>query len=188
MSAIKTISFEFPHEFCEAAVNKFEQALMSDPIQILPSNPPTNANSRVDEFHFVDVYHHDDAKTINEYLTRALEEYTDQYPILKEHYLYSIRIKAQKTKISGGFHGWHCDNLPSFPRRILVWMIYLNDVEEGGETEFLYHSKRIKAEKGKIIIFPADFMHTHRGNPPISNSKYILTGWFSIVDKEGQVE
>ena len=67
-------------------------------------------------------------------------------------------------------------------------MIYLNDVKEGGETEFLYHSKRIKAEKGKIIIFPTDFMHTHRGNPPISNSKYILTGWFSIVDKEGQVE
>ena len=29
-------------------------------------------------------------------------------------------------------------------------------------------------------IFPAGFMHTHRGNPPISNDKYILTGWFSL--------
>ena len=66
-------------------------------------------------------------------------------------------------------------------------MIYLNDVEEGGETEFLYQPKRIKAEKGKIVIFPADFMHTHRGNPPISNEKYVLTGWFNIIDKEEEV-
>jgi|TARA_R100001463_G_scaffold15275_1_gene39881 hypothetical protein len=187
LSGIKTLSFQFPHELCDLTVKRFEEALLSDPIQVFPSSKPTNAMSRVDEFHFIDVYHHDDASVINEWLTRALEEYTNDYPILKEHYLYSIRIKCQKTPIGGGFHAWHSDNLPSYTRRILVWMIYLNDVEEGGETEFLYQPKRIKAEKGKIVIFPADFMHTHRGNPPISNEKYVLTGWFNIIDKEEEV-
>ena len=63
--------------------------------------------------------------------------------------------------------------------RMLVWTIYLNDVLEGGETEFLYHSERHKAEEGKIVIFPANYMCAHRGNPPLSNTKYILTGWYS---------
>tara|TARA_R110000868_G_scaffold16539_1_gene73910 strand:+ start:347 stop:526 length:180 start_codon:yes stop_codon:yes gene_type:complete len=56
-------------------------------------------------------------------------------------------------------------------------MLYLNDVEEGGETELLYQSRRIKPQKGTLTMFPASFTHTHRGNPPLSNDKYIVTGW-----------
>jgi len=56
-------------------------------------------------------------------------------------------------------------------------MLYLNDVEEGGETEFLYQKMRVKPTKGTILIWPADWTHTHRGNPPLSGDKYIYTGW-----------
>ena len=98
-----------------------------------------------------------------------------------ESALYSIRQKLQKTDVAGGFHVWHYENghIDSV-HRMLAWTIYLNDVPEGGETEFLYQSERVKPVKGRTVIFPAGFMHTHRGNPPISNEKYILTGWFSI--------
>jgi len=61
--------------------------------------------------------------------------------------------------------------------RLLTRMVYLNDVEEGGETEFLYQSMRVKPKQGTLVIWPAAFTHTHRGNPPLSNSKYIVTGW-----------
>ena len=60
---------------------------------------------------------------------------------------------------------------------MFAFTLYLNDVEEGGETEFLYLSRRIEAKVGRLAIFPASFEYTHRGNPPISNEKYILTGW-----------
>ena len=53
----------------------------------------------------------------------------------------------------------------------------MNTIEEGGETEFLYINKRIKAEQGRLIIFPASFTHTHRGNPPIGQDKYIIATW-----------
>ena len=38
-------------------------------------------------------------------------------------------------------------------------------------------NKRVKAKTGRLIIFPAGYTHTHRGNPPIGGDKYILTNW-----------
>jgi hypothetical protein len=57
-------------------------------------------------------------------------------------------------------------------------MVYLNDVDEGGETEFLYQQVKIKPKRGTVVIWPGGFTHLHRGNPPLKN-KYIATGWLS---------
>jgi hypothetical protein len=59
----------------------------------------------------------------------------------------------------------------------MAFTIYLNDVEEGGETEFLYQSIRVKPKKGRIVIWPSGFPFIHRGNPPISGEKYLITSW-----------
>lgn len=105
--------------------------------------------------------------------------YEEQFAVLKEsaqHSSYSYKI--QKTKVGGGYHVWHYESDgKGQSSRLLAWILYLNDVEEGGETEFLYTPMRVKPEKGTLIVFPAAFTHTHRGNPPISNEKYIVTGW-----------
>jgi hypothetical protein len=61
-------------------------------------------------------------------------------------------------------------------------ILYLNDVEEGGETEFLYFSKRVKPKQGTLLLFPASFTHTHRGNPPLSGTKYIMNTWLEYVN------
>lgn len=99
-------------------------------------------------------------------------------------YLYRIGdIQAQKY-VAGkrNYNYWHCENYPS-PQgaeplhRTLLFMFYLNDVTEGGETDFYYQSKSIQPKKGRMVIAPAYFTHTHRGRVPISNDKYILTSW-----------
>jgi hypothetical protein len=59
-------------------------------------------------------------------------------------------------------------------------MLYLNTVTEGGETEFLYQSKRVKAEKGTIVLCPTGFTHTHRGNPPLTGTKYLMNTWLEF--------
>ena len=88
-------------------------------------------------------------------------------------------VLVQKTKPSEGYHIWHCERqtLGSMTRAV-AWIVYLNDIEEGGETEFLYYRKRIKPEAGKLLIFPANYTHAHRGNPPLDKTKYIMTGWY----------
>ena len=92
-------------------------------------------------------------------------------------------INMQKYQAGrGGYPYWHSEVYPQLPHnealhRILLFMYYLNDVEEGGETEFYYQEQSIKPRKGTMVIAPAYFTHTHRGNVPVSNDKYIVTSW-----------
>lgn len=107
------------------------------------------------------------------------KDYRETYGILNDLDRHTIfTYKVQKTLPAEGYHIWHCENGEKcFNSRIAVYTLYLNDVKEGGETEFLYLSKRVSAKKGRLIIWPANFPWTHRGNPPLSGEKYIMTGW-----------
>tara|TARA_R110000824_G_scaffold203108_1_gene387466 strand:+ start:1839 stop:2432 length:594 start_codon:yes stop_codon:yes gene_type:complete len=91
-------------------------------------------------------------------------------------------LKIQKTLPTEGYHVWHIEHGKGFENepRAFVFSIYLNDVEEGGETEFLNFSQRVKPKKGRIVIWPAGFPYVHRGNPPLSGEKYILTSWMML--------
>ena len=62
-------------------------------------------------------------------------------------------------------------------------MLYLNSLEpdNAGETEFLYQQKRIAPKENTMIIWPAAYTHTHRGNPVHNAYKYVITGWFHII-------
>jgi len=91
-------------------------------------------------------------------------------------------LKIQKTLPTQGYHVWHLEHNVGFDNeaRAFVFTIYLDDVEDGGETEFLHFSKRVKPKKGRIVIWPSGFPYVHRGNPPLSGEKYILTSWMML--------
>jgi hypothetical protein len=91
-------------------------------------------------------------------------------------------LKIQKTLPTEGYHMWHIEHSDGFlyEARAFVFSVYLNDVEEGGETEFLHFSKRVKPKTGRIVIWPAGMPYVHRGNPPLSGEKYILTSWMMV--------
>jgi len=113
------------------------------------------------------------------------QQYAKKYGVLQslaKHQFY-MNVKVQKISPSGGYHVWHCEHAcrQSGSRALLV-IAYLNDVEEGGETEFLYQSRRIAPKQGTIMICPSGFTHTHRGNPPLSGDKYIINGWIEFVE------
>lgn len=72
----------------------------------------------------------------------------------------------------------HFDSLGPVSNRYLVFLWYLNDVSEGGETEFCDLNIKIKPKKGRLLIFPPYWMYVHRGLMPISSSKHILSTYF----------
>ena len=107
------------------------------------------------------------------------EEHTDVSNAFGLKNLRYTQLKIQKTLPTEGYHIWHVEHGKGFENetRALVFAIFLNDVEEGGETEFLHFSQRVKPKAGRIVIWPASFPYVHRGNPPLSGEKYLLTSW-----------
>jgi hypothetical protein len=60
-------------------------------------------------------------------------------------------------------------------------MIYLNPTREGDASSvFMVMGLRLQPKQGSVVLFPAAWTHTHRGNPVYSGDKYIATGWYYL--------
>ena len=100
-------------------------------------------------------------------------------------------FNLQYYPVGGGYHGWHterCTSASPISASHLVFMTYLNDVYSGGGTEFFYQKRKFKARKGKTLIWPADWTHTHRGIASHKEEKYIITGWLSFYTSQDNLK
>lgn len=82
----------------------------------------------------------------------------------------------------GGYPYWHCELYPKDAacetlHRHLLWTLYLNDDFAEGETEFLFQKRKVAPRTGSLLLAPAGFTHTHRGNRPRGGDKFIATSW-----------
>ena len=116
-----------------------------------------------------------------------LKNYIGEYSYSNHYNSFSItqHFNIQHYKIQEGFLNWHCErtrNLEPESSRHLVFMTYLNDVIDAGETEFYYQKLKIKPQKGLTLIWPADWTHTHRGITSPTQEKYIATGWYNYIN------
>jgi prolyl 4-hydroxylase len=116
-------------------------------------------------------------------LQRCLQQYVEQHPLLKQVGKFRVTESPaiQHYRPGGGF------KMPHFERsgyatttRMLVWMTYLNDVTDGGGTQFVYQKHTFEAKKGRTLIWPSDFTHTHAGVVSPTQHKYIITGWMNF--------
>ena len=127
-------------------------------------------------------------------LDRCLENYLEKYKEANRVWQFKVvePFKIQHYKKGEGYFGEHFENDGGKQTiiRHLVFMTYLNDVEngEGGGTRFKYQNINTKAKKGLTLIWPAAWTHTHNGIPSHTNEKYIITGWFSWFGLKGHAE
>ncbi|GGD90338.1 2OG-Fe(II) oxygenase [Caballeronia grimmiae] len=94
----------------------------------------------------------------------------------------SINLQHYAANV-GGYPAWHSEyhaqNLDGL-HRALFWVVYLNEEFDEGETEFFFQRTKIKPRTGSLLIAPAGFTHTHRGNVPKNGDKYIATSWVML--------
>jgi hypothetical protein len=119
-------------------------------------------------------------------LRSVVMKYIDRYPYAGHGMcgLENGSFNIQHYKPNEGYLNWHSErNDSKFPytTRHLVFMTYLNDVSDAGETEWLYQQVKIKPEKGLTVIWPADWTFTHRGITSNTEEKYIATGWIDYL-------
>jgi hypothetical protein len=113
-----------------------------------------------------------------EQIVDAANEKIDLYVRRYRTTYYPVWQLQRYEKGVGHFKSFHTEGEYSeFCDRLFAVMFYLNDVEEGGETEFLHQSLWVRPTKGTFLIWPAPWPYVHRGHVPVSNDKYILTTW-----------
>lgn len=127
-------------------------------------------------------YNQSQNETIIEYfnqLSMGLTNYMQKYDLRG----YEVRTEPinniQYYPPGGGYKLWHSERGNKLRNRVLVYMTYLNTVENGG-TEWYYQNYKTEAIKGLSVIWPAEFTHLHRGIIS-KQEKYIATGWFELV-------
>lgn len=181
------------NEFCRGVIDYFEWASQNNRTW---GRYETTKNNKHDEAVRLDPDDYWDIQFTWDHLTPYIKEFnTSFWDVCYKSYLEEFdtlnsamashtifNYKVQKTLPGGGYHVWHCEqDSISHSRRIATYSLFLNDVAEGGETEFLYQNKRIAPKQGRLAIFPASYTHTHRGNPPLRGIKYIMTGWIELT-------
>lgn len=123
-----------------------------------------------------------------------IAEVQEALEIYKRDYIYADHVagytvenwQVQEYPKGGAYHEWHTERIGNASTgkggaRHLVFMTYLNDIEDGGETEFFYQKLKVKPQKGLTLIWPVDWTHTHRGVPSMTEEKIIATGWYYFV-------
>jgi hypothetical protein len=120
-------------------------------------------------------------RLLNEVIGNCARMYIANFREAAKYTLHHDGFNLQKTVPGQGYHIWHCEDTGECMSRRLVSMMYLNEGFEGGETEWLYQARRETPKTGRVVIWPATFTHTHRGNPPLNGEKYIATSWFHHI-------
>ena len=130
-------------------------------------------------------YNHSNSSFIKkffEYLSKSVQTYCNKYNIGFPIQTY-ICNHIQYYKPNEGVPALHYEkNNGSSMRRELVYMLYCNDLKNGG-THFPNQNKTLQAKKRKMYIWPAFFTHPHQGVISSIEEKYIVTGWFEVVEQ-----
>ena len=117
-------------------------------------------------------------------LYKCFIDYQHQWPFMK-NMIKNLDIRSfnvQKYLKGDHFSAVHTErsNL-QFSDRVFAWMTYLNNVEDGGATNFSHYGISVKPEIGKTLIWPAEWTHAHNGGIVNSGKKYIITGWMDFT-------
>jgi len=181
----------YPDGFCNHLINEFDRLLKSGVCNNRQSAENTTKTKKED-FHYFMNMKSNPISSFNDIcvndifitgLQNCFDDYVEEFDILKDYNLRCTTLKMQKTEPGAGYHVWHAEQGPDEDAsRCLVYSAYLNTIEDAGETEFLYQRLRIPPKENTVLIWPAAFTHTHRGNPPLEGCKYILNGWIEFIE------
>ena len=174
-----------PKSFCNNVIEKFEQDDRKRQGQV-----GSGVHLEIKRSSDLSITELEDWKSYDQAFFRCLNSQLKKYiQFLPEEYVkYSALnelgndtgYQIQRTQ-PGDYYIWHHDQTTS---RLVTFIWYLNDIKDGGYTEFI-DGTRIQPEAGKLIIFPATWDFLHRGVSPKTETKYLCTGWVHAEMMEG---
>lgn len=123
-------------------------------------------------------------------LTSAISLYKQNYRHL-DHWIeiQDTGFQVQKYYQNFGYYRPHVDSFPgsAVGNRVLGAVVYLNNIEYGGETNFPIHNVMVKPKAGRIALFPASWTHLHESCVAITDDKWIISTFIINSEKNKEV-
>tara|TARA_B100000678_G_C18099347_1_gene458125 strand:+ start:289 stop:846 length:558 start_codon:yes stop_codon:yes gene_type:complete len=177
-----------PPSLCDELITYFESNIAKQHIGVTGAGHNLSVKDRIDipiAPNQLDLPGNEVFKLYINSLFTCYKDYLVQWPFLAEiaQNLEMGSFNLGRYQRGQHFQKMHTerDNLDTL-HRVLAWMTYLNDVDEGGETYFSHYGLNIKPRKGLTMIWPAEWTHAHKGNVLLGESKYMITGWLTFSD------
>ena len=174
-----------PKSFCNNVIEKFEQddrkrqGQVGGGVQLDIKRSSDLSISKLDDWKSYDQAFF---KSLNGGLKKYIRFLPEEY--MKHRALSELGndtgYQIQRTQ-PNDYYIWHHDQTTT---RLVTFIWYLNDIKDGGYTEFI-DGTRIQPEAGKLIIFPATWDFLHRGVSPKTETKYLCTGWVHAEMMDG---
>jgi hypothetical protein len=169
--------------FCEEIINAFEEHQDLQGPGMVGSTTNLDMKRSMDITLNDDVLRHSVWRRIDKQLIKQIRKDSKPlwqlFPDFQRLNLELECFQVQKTFPGVLGFNWHDDGgYGAIPEREWAIIWYLNDVAEGGTTDFLYHDVQVRPEQGRLVLFPCSWMHIHKAQPPC-NHKYIITSFFS---------
>lgn len=112
-------------------------------------------------------------------LARTIWQYTNAYAVENGFSFSSMEgLQILHYDKGAGFYNPHVDHDDAQPR-VAAALLYLNDVEEGGETHFVNFNLSVKPKAGTLVLFPGNYPYLHGAKTPISGDKFAVVTWFN---------
>ena len=117
-------------------------------------------------------------------------EYSE--PLQIQYYEVGNEFKAHQDFFIKGTRDWEHFAGKKFGQRTWTFTVYLNDVENGGTTDFINLDIKVKPKTGKAVIWNNLYPNgegnpdsMHAGTPVKAGKKYIITKWYrDIIQKK----
>ena len=207
---IQVFDHALPSDFCKKIIGMFDREKItnkkSGTVYVEGESKVTNLKQSLDFVMFprseedLESFNNKDWNIMMEYLMSNATDYQvkyierlkglglDEYCKHSESFIYENILyprtftfpQIQKTSVGEKFD-WHIDYYSD--NRLCTFIYYLNDVEEGGSTEFR-NDKVIEAKEGRLVVFPSGWNYIHRGTAVLAGSKYVVT-CFSVYAPKG---
>ncbi len=119
-------------------------------------------------------------------LKTNIDEYVKEHLFLSELYApWTINefFNIQKYYPGNSYRTEHMEHGKDHydSKRLLGWMIYLNDIKNNGGTCWPQQNFISIPRRGDLYIWPAGWTHSHYGIVAPKEIKYIVTGWCSFI-------
>lgn len=176
----------FPRDLCEEVIRRFEADERKHASTTATRDKPRLRSGTMLQIGDLAEWK-DIADAYSAALEKNLQSYAQAFPTLQQ-LISSPATKRtppllERVEPGQGF-GMHIDaSVAGTHDRMVAVLMYLKDVEQGGETQFPFQSIQVKPRAGMMLLFPPYWTHPHQGVSPVSGLKYNLTSYV-VVDND----